>query len=110
MKTVTTTIKREWLCEIVARRKRVEYREIKPYWTKRLAKVKAPFLLQLTDGMQLKAPQVTVVVKQVRKNLRFEIDSLQNTLKWIDIAAMPVIVTLAGLILAYYKRNRRAAQ
>jgi ABC-type uncharacterized transport system involved in gliding motility auxiliary subunit len=54
--------------------------------------------------------QVNQELKQVRKNLRFEIDSLQNTLKWIDIAAMPVIVTLAGLILAYYKRNRRAAQ
>jgi ABC-type uncharacterized transport system involved in gliding motility auxiliary subunit len=54
--------------------------------------------------------QVSQELKQVRKNLRFEIDSLQNTLKWIDIAAMPVIVTLAGLVLAYYKRNRRAAR
>jgi ABC-type uncharacterized transport system involved in gliding motility auxiliary subunit len=54
--------------------------------------------------------QVSQELKQVRKNLRFEIDSLQNALKWIDIAAMPVIVTLAGLVLAYYKRNRRAAR
>lgn len=30
MKTITTTIKREWLREIAAGRKRVEYREIKP--------------------------------------------------------------------------------
>jgi gliding motility-associatede transport system auxiliary component len=54
--------------------------------------------------------QVSQELKQVRKNLRFEIDLLQNTLKWIDIAAMPVIITLAGLILAYFKRNRRAAR
>jgi hypothetical protein len=54
--------------------------------------------------------QVIQELKQVRKNLRFEIDSLQNTLKWIDIASMPVLVALAGLLLAYLKRYRRAAR
>ncbi len=49
-------------------------------------------------------------LKQVRKNLRQEIDSLQNTVKWIDIAAMPLIVTLVGLTLAVLKRRRRAAR
>ena len=49
-------------------------------------------------------------LKQVRKNLRQEIDSLQSTLKWVDIAAMPVIVTLVGLALALVKRRRRAAR
>jgi ABC-type uncharacterized transport system involved in gliding motility auxiliary subunit len=54
--------------------------------------------------------QISQELKQVRKNLRLEIDSLQNTLKWIDIAAMPVIVTLVGLLLAHFKRQRRAAR
>jgi len=49
-------------------------------------------------------------LKQVRKNLRQEIDSLQSTVKWVDIAAMPVIVTLVGLALAVVKRRRRAAR
>jgi ABC-type uncharacterized transport system involved in gliding motility auxiliary subunit len=49
-------------------------------------------------------------LKQVRKNLRQEIDSLQTIVKWVDIAAMPVIVTLAGLMLAYIKRRSRAAR
>jgi ABC-type uncharacterized transport system involved in gliding motility auxiliary subunit len=49
-------------------------------------------------------------LKQVRKNLRQEIDSLQNTLKWINIATMPVLVTLAGLGLALFKRQSRAAR
>jgi ABC-type uncharacterized transport system involved in gliding motility auxiliary subunit len=49
-------------------------------------------------------------LKQVRKNLRQEIDSLQSTVKWVDIAAMPVIVTLLGLALALVKRRRRAAR
>jgi ABC-type uncharacterized transport system involved in gliding motility auxiliary subunit len=54
--------------------------------------------------------QISQELKQVRKNLRVEIDSLQNTLKWIDIAAMPLIVTLIGLLLAHLKRSRRAAR
>ncbi len=49
-------------------------------------------------------------LKQVRKNLRQEIDSLQNTLKWIDIAGMAAIVTLVGLALAFVKGRKRAAR
>lgn len=49
-------------------------------------------------------------LKQVRKNLREEIDSLQNTVKWIDIAGMPIVVTLVGLTLAFVKRRKRAAR
>jgi hypothetical protein len=33
---ITTTLKREWFAKIVARSKRIEYREIKPHWTTRL--------------------------------------------------------------------------
>ena len=53
---------------------------------------------------------VSQELKQVRKNLRQEIDSLQNNLKWIDIAGMPVLVTLIGLTLAFVKRSQRAAR
>ena len=49
-------------------------------------------------------------LKQVRKNLRQEIDSLQTTVKWIDIAGMAAIVTVVGLTLAFLKRRRRAAR
>jgi hypothetical protein len=49
-------------------------------------------------------------LKQVRKNLRQEVDSLQNTVKWIDIAGMALIVTLVGLGLAFIKRRQRAAR
>src|SRR6516164_4903860 len=54
--------------------------------------------------------QISQELKQVRKNLRAEIDSLQDTWKWINIAAMPLIVTLVGLLLAHLKRSRRAAR
>jgi hypothetical protein len=67
---LTTTIKRRWLQEIVAGTKRIEYREIKPYWTERLGNVSVPFRLRLINGMSLTAPEVEVVVRRVRKNSR----------------------------------------
>jgi hypothetical protein len=76
MNKITTTIEREWLREIAAGRKVVEYREIKPYWVKRLSKVKAPFALRLINGMDVNAPEVTVNVTRVRRNTsrgRFEL-------------------------------------
>ena len=33
---ITTTIERQWLAEIIAGTKKIEYRRIKPYWTKTL--------------------------------------------------------------------------
>jgi hypothetical protein len=68
MDTLTTTIKREFLDEIVAGRKRVEYREIKPYWTDKLATVRPPFQLRLINGMSAKAPEATVEICRVIKN------------------------------------------
>ena len=68
MKTLTTTIRRHPLREIVAGTKKIEYREIKPYWDKRLAKYKPPFLLRLINGMRKDAPEATVEVIKVKKN------------------------------------------
>jgi hypothetical protein len=41
----------EWLKKIANLTKRVEYREIKPYWVKRLSQVQVPFLLRLINGI-----------------------------------------------------------
>lgn len=70
MDKLTTTIKREWLREIVAGRKRIEYRDLKPYWTQKLSAVTPPFELRLINGMSANAPEVTVLVTAVRKNSR----------------------------------------
>jgi seryl-tRNA(Sec) selenium transferase len=70
MDKITTTIKREWLKKIANRTKRVEYRELKPYWAKRLSQVQVPFLLRLINGMQPNAPEITLMVTRVRKNSR----------------------------------------
>ena len=65
MDTITTTLKRRWFAEIVAGTKRVEYREIKPYWTSRLLKVKTPFRLVLRNGMNPPIPVLTVRIDKV---------------------------------------------
>jgi ABC-type uncharacterized transport system involved in gliding motility auxiliary subunit len=49
-------------------------------------------------------------LKLVRKNLRQEIDSLQNKLKWLNLFGMPALVTIVGLTLAAIKRRKRAAR
>jgi hypothetical protein len=40
---ITTTIERQWLAEIIAGTKKIEYRQIKPYCSKRFEKVAVPF-------------------------------------------------------------------
>ena len=49
-------------------------------------------------------------LKVVRKNLRREIDSLENRIKWVNIAGMPLLVTASGITLALLKRKRTAAK
>jgi ABC-type uncharacterized transport system involved in gliding motility auxiliary subunit len=53
-----------------------------------------------------KEADVKVQLKQMRKQLRSEIDSLENRIKWLNIAGMPVAVVLAGFGLAAMKRRR----
>jgi ABC-type uncharacterized transport system involved in gliding motility auxiliary subunit len=57
-----------------------------------------------------KQAEVNKELKQVRKDLRREIDSLENRLKWLNIAGMPLAVTAAGISLALIKRKRTAAK
>ena len=53
-----------------------------------------------------KEADVKIQLKQMRKQLRAEIDSLENRIKWLNIAGMPVVVILAGFALAAMKRRR----
>jgi ABC-type uncharacterized transport system involved in gliding motility auxiliary subunit len=54
-----------------------------------------------------KEANVKKELKILRKELRQDIDSLQNRLKWINIALMPSIVILFGLGFAIFKKGRR---
>jgi hypothetical protein len=67
---ITTTIEREWLAQIIAGTKKIEYRKVKPYWTKRFAKVSLPFELRLRNGMNPPVPEVTVLIHRITKDRR----------------------------------------
>ena len=57
--------KRQWFAEIVARTKRIEYREVKPYWTSRFRRVNTPFRLVLRDGMTRPNPVLRVRIDRI---------------------------------------------
>jgi gliding motility-associatede transport system auxiliary component len=62
------------------------------------------------QNLSKKKAEVAVKLRQERKKLRRDIDALQNRLTWVNIAGMPVLVTLSGLGLAFYKRKRTSAK
>ena len=56
-----------------------------------------------------KETEVKQQLKAERKKLRADIDSLENRIKWINIAAMPALVAVGGMLLAVGRRRRQAA-
>jgi gliding motility-associatede transport system auxiliary component len=67
---------------------------------------------QQAQIQQFRQKEATVnkQLKEVRRDLRRDIDSLENRLKWLNIAGMPFLVTVSGLALAFFKRKRTAAK
>jgi ABC-type uncharacterized transport system involved in gliding motility auxiliary subunit len=61
-------------------------------------------------NFQKKQAEVKKELKVVRRNLRQDTDSLENRLKWINIAGMPLLVTISGLSLALIKKKKTAAK
>lgn len=49
-------------------------------------------------------------LKEVRKELRKEVDSLETRVKWLNIAGMPILVSIFGLGIALYNQKQRAAK
>lgn len=49
-------------------------------------------------------------LKQVRKDFRRDIDALETRIKWFNIAAMPLLVSLSGIVIAIYKRKLTSAK
>ncbi len=61
-------------------------------------------------NFQKKQADVKKELKEVRKNLRQDIDSLENRLKWLNIAGMPLLVAVSGVSLALIKKKKTAAK
>jgi len=67
---MTMNIHREFFANIVAGRKKVEYRDATEYWERRIERAgEPPFHLRVIDGMTKEAPEVTVVVEKVLLNI-----------------------------------------
>ena len=49
-------------------------------------------------------------LKQVQKDFRKEIVSLQTTVKWMNILAVPAAVTASGIVIAVAKRRKTSAK
>ena len=49
-------------------------------------------------------------LKNMRRNLRKDIDALETKLKWVNIAGMPLIISVGGILIALIKRKRTAAR
>lgn len=60
--------------------------------------------LQKTEGQTKKD------LKELRRNLRADVDALQNRIKWLNIAAMPLLVMVGGIMIATIKRKKTAAK
>jgi hypothetical protein len=60
--------------------------------------------------VQKKRAEVRETLRQERRNLRKDIDSLQTTLKWTNILAMPIVVAALGVVLAFVKRQKTGAR
>ena len=49
-------------------------------------------------------------LKQVQKDLRKEVVSLQTRLKWLNILAVPLAVTATGVVIAIINRKKTSAK
>ena len=54
---------------------------------------------------QAKQAEANRELRQERRNLRRDIDSLENRLKWMNIAGMPLLVAISGIALALMKQK-----
>jgi len=62
------------------------------------------------DNFRKKEAQVKSDLKTLQKDLRRDVVSLQTRIEWLNIAAMPVLVSAFGLGLAAWKRKRTMAR
>ena len=70
----------------------------------------SPEQQQEISNFRKKEASIKAQLKDERRKLRADIDSLENRLKWLNIAAMPAVVAFSGVFLAIGRRQSRAAR
>ncbi len=63
------------------------------------------------DLVDLRKKEVELdrTVRELRRQLRRDVDNLQTTLKWLNIAGMPLLVIAIGATVVVLRRRRQAA-
>jgi ABC-type uncharacterized transport system involved in gliding motility auxiliary subunit len=62
------------------------------------------------ENFRKKQAEISKELKQTQKDLRKEVVSLETRLKWLNILAMPLGVTVAGIGIAAIKRKKTSAK
>ncbi len=62
------------------------------------------------EKFKQKRAQANKQLKVTRRSLRQDIDALENKLKWLNIAGMPILVTAAGIGLAVLRKQKTKAK
>ena len=70
----------------------------------------SPEQQQEVERFKKKEAESKKELKEVRRNLRQDIDALENRVKWLNIAGMPMVVTFFGVGRAFLKGQRAKAK
>jgi len=70
----------------------------------------SPEQQQEISSFREKEATIKSQLKDERRKLRADIDSLENRLKWLNIVAVPAVVAVSGVLLAIGRRQSRAAR
>jgi gliding motility-associatede transport system auxiliary component len=62
------------------------------------------------ENFRKKAAKMRKDLRDTKRDLRRDVDSLQTHVEWINIAAMPLVVSAFGICLAVWKRKRTSAK
>ena len=62
------------------------------------------------ENLRTSEAKVGKELRQLQKDLRREVVAMQTQLKWVNILAVPLAVTLTGIVIALIKRKRTSAK
>jgi ABC-type uncharacterized transport system involved in gliding motility auxiliary subunit len=62
------------------------------------------------EAFRAREAGVRAKLRDTRRELRAEIDALENRLKWLNIAAVPAVVILAGIAVGIWRKGRVRAR
>jgi gliding motility-associatede transport system auxiliary component len=62
------------------------------------------------ENFQKKEAEGQKQLKDVQKNLRHDVDALQTHIEWVNIATMPLVISVFGVALAVWKRKKTSAK